>query len=71
MQSYKQNAIPTTQHSPVIWEWFVDDIYSALKRMHLEKFFNFSVTSTSFTIFIMEEESNGEIAFFDNLLIKI
>ena len=40
MQAYECTAITTALHPAKVWERFVDDIYSILKRTHLENFFN-------------------------------
>ena len=40
MQAHEQTAISTALHSPKVWEQFVDDVYSILKRAHLENFFH-------------------------------
>ena len=40
MQSYERTAITTALHPLKVWEQFVDDVYSVLKRTHLEKFFH-------------------------------
>ena len=45
MQAYERTAITTALHPPKVWERFVDDVYSILKRTHLE---NFSIISTIF-----------------------
>ena len=45
----------------------VDDVYSILKRTHLEIFFP-SYRQSSLIKFTMEEESNGELAFLETLL---
>ena len=42
MQDHEQSAIFTILHPAKVWELFVDDVYSILKRMHSE---NFSITS--------------------------
>ena len=39
MQAYERTATTTALHPPKVWEPFVDDVYSILKRTHLEKFF--------------------------------
>ena len=39
MQAYERTAITTALHPPKVWEQFVDDVYSILKRTHLENFF--------------------------------
>ena len=41
MQAHERTAL----HPPKAWERFVDDVYSVLKRAHLE---NFSITSKTF-----------------------
>ena len=40
MQAYERTAITTALHPPKVWERFVDDVYSILKRTHLENFFH-------------------------------
>ena len=40
MQAFKQTAISAALHPPKVWERFVDDVYSILKRTHLESFFH-------------------------------
>ena len=39
MQAHERTAISTALHPPKVWERFVDDVYSILKRTHLENFF--------------------------------
>ena len=51
-----------------MWERFVDDVYSILKRTHLENFFHHINNLHQNIKFTMEEESNGELAFLDTLL---
>ena len=34
MQAYECTALTTALHPPKVWERFVDDVYSILKRMH-------------------------------------
>ena len=45
MQAYERTAITTTLYPPKVWERFVDDFYSILKRTYLE---TFSIISTIF-----------------------
>ena len=40
MQAHEHTAISTALHPPKVWEQFVDDIYSNLKRAHLENVFH-------------------------------
>ena len=63
MQSHEDTATSTALHPPKVWERFIDDIYSVLKRTHLENF-SHQVNNLHQNIkFSMEEESNGELAF--------
>ena len=55
-------------HNPKVWEQFVDDVYSILKRTHLEKFFHHINNLHPKIKFTMKEESNGELTFLDTLL---
>ena len=68
MQAPETTAISTSLHPPKVWERFVDDVYSIVKRMHLEDFFHHINNLHQNTKFTMEEESNGELAFLDTLL---
>ena len=68
MQVHERTAISTTLHPPKVWERFVDDVYSILKRTHLENFFQHINNLHQNIKFTMEEESNGELAFLDTLL---
>ena len=74
MQAYECTAITTALHPttalypPKVWERFVNDVYSILKRTHLENFFHHINNLHQNIKFTMEEESNGELAFLDTLL---
>ena len=68
MQAYECTAITTPLHPPKVWERFADDVYSILKRTHLENFFHHISNLHQNIKFTMEEESNGEPAFLDTLL---
>ena len=68
MQAYERTAITTALHPPKVWERFADDVYSILKRTHLENFFHYINNLHQNIKFTMEEESNGELAFLDTLL---
>ena len=68
MQAHESTAISTPLQPPNVWERFVDDIYSIVKRKQLENFF-YRINNLHQNIkFTMEEESNGELAFLDTLL---
>ena len=40
IQAQEQTAISMALHAPKVWEQYADDIYSILKRAHLENFFH-------------------------------
>ena len=71
MQAYERTATTTALHLPNVWKRFVDDVYSILKRTHLENFFHHINNLHQNIKFTMEEESNGELAFLDTLLKRI
>ena len=64
MQAHESTAISTAPHPPKVWERLFDDVYSIVKRTHLENLFH-HIKNIKFT---MKEESNGEPAFLDTLL---
>ena len=68
MQAYERTAITTTLHPPKVCEGFADDVYSIFKLMRLENFFHHINNLHQNIKFIMEEESNGELAFLHTLL---
>ena len=68
IQAHERTAISTALHSPKVWERFVDNVYSILKRTHLENIFQHINNLHQNIKFTMEEESNGELAFLDTLL---
>ena len=68
LQAYERTARTTALHTPKVWERFVDDVFSILKRTHLENFFHHINNLHQNIKFTMEEESNGELAFLDTLL---
>ena len=45
MQTHEHTSMSTALYPPKVWEKFVDDVYSILKRTHLV---NFSISSTIF-----------------------
>ena len=65
MEARKRTAISTALHLAKVWERFVDNVYSILKRTHLENFFHYINNLHQNIKFTMEEESNGELAFLD------
>ena len=68
MQPQERTAISTVLHSSKVWEQFVDDVYSILQLTHFQTFFHHINNLHQNIKFTMEEESNGELAFFDPLL---
>ena len=68
MQARERTTISTGLHPPKVWERFADDVYSILKRTHLENFFQHINNLHQNIKFTMEEESNGELPFLDTLL---
>ena len=67
MKAHEPTATSTALHPPKVWERFVDDVYSILKRTHLENFFHHNNLHQNIK-FTMEEESNGELAFLDTFM---
>ena len=63
MQSHEDTAISTALHPPNVWEQFIDDIYSVVKRTHLENISHHVNNLHQNIKFSMDEESNGELAF--------
>ena len=68
MQARKHTAISSALHSQKVLEQLVDDVYSILKRTHLEKLFHHINNLHQNIKFTMEEESNAELAFLETLL---
>ena len=58
MESQEEAAISTALNSSKVWEKFVDDVYSILKRTHLRTFFHCIRNLHPNIEFIMEEEKN-------------
>ena len=68
MQAYEHTATTMALHPPKVWNWFVDDVYSILKRTHFENFFHHISTLHQNIKFTMEEENNGVLVFLHTLL---
>ena len=68
MQAHENIAIPTVLHHPKVWERSVDDVYSILKRTHLQIFSHHINNLHQNAKFTMVEESNGELSFLGTLL---
>ena len=68
MQAHERTAISTALHSPKVWNRFVDDVYSILKRTSLENFFHHINNLHQNIKFTMEKEINGVLAFLHTLL---
>ena len=67
MQVQKRAAITTTLHPPKVWELFADDVYCILKCTLLENLFHPIINLHQNIKFTMEQESNGELTFLDNV----
>ena len=60
MQAFERTAITTALHPPKVWEQFVDDVYSILKRTHLKNFFH-NINNLHQNIkFTIEEEMENQ-----------
>ena len=68
IQTHERTGITTALRPPKVWEQFVDEVYSLLKRTHLEKFFYHINNLHQSMKFTMEEVSNLELVFLDALL---
>ena len=68
MQAYEQTAVSTTIQPRKIWKLFFDNIYSILKRTHMENVLYQIKNLDQSIIFNNEGDSNGELAFLDTLL---
>ena len=63
-----ETAISVALHPLKVWKRFVDDVYSILKRTHLEHFFHHINSLHQNIKLTLKEESNGELAFLYTLL---
>ena len=68
MQAHEHTAISTALHPQKVWEQFLDDVYSILKRTHLENFSHHINNLYRNIRFTMEEQSNEQLAFLNTLL---
>ena len=68
MQAHGGTAISMALHTLKVWERFADDVYSILNRTHLENLFHHINNLHQNIKFTVDEESNGELVFFDTLL---
>ena len=65
------NVLQEPLHCTFCLERFVDDVYSIIKRTHLENFFHRIQNLHQKIRFTMEEEINGKLALLDTLLKQI
>ena len=63
MQPHEETAIPMVLLPPKVWERFVYNVHSVLKRIQLKNFFHHIDNLHQNISFTMEEECNGELAF--------
>ena len=68
MQAYENTPISTALYSPKVWEIFLDDIYSLLKRTHLKKLFYHISNIYQNIKFTIKEKRKKELAFPQTLL---
>ena len=71
MQVYERTVITMALHPAKVWERFHDDVYSILKRKHLENLFHHINNHHQNIKFIMKEESNRELAFLDSFSSRV
>ena len=65
MQLHELTAISTAIQPRKVWERYVDDACSILKRTHLEKYSHYISNLHQDIKFTIKEESNGKLAFLD------
>ena len=70
MTAHKHTAISMTLYPSKVWGQFVDGIYCNLKHTHLKIFFHHINNLHQNIKFTIWNESNGELAFLDTLLIR-
>ena len=56
MQAHECTAVTTVLHPPKVWERYVGDVYSILKRTHLENVFHHINDLDQNIKFTMDEE---------------
>ena len=66
--SHEHAPISAALHPPKVWEQFLDNVYSILKRIHLENFFHHINNLHQNIKSTVEEKSNGWLAFLDPLV---
>ena len=65
MEFHAQTKLLSALHHPKVWERFDDDVYSILKRTHLEVIFHRISNLHQNIKFTMEKESKAELAVLD------
>ena len=72
MQAHESTAIAisTALHPQKVWERFADDVYSIVKRTHVENFFHQIKNLHQNIKFTRGGGSNRELAFLDTLLTR-
>ena len=64
-QLHELTATSTAIHPPKVWERYIDDACSILKRTHLENYSHYISNLHQNIKFTIKEESNGKLAFLD------
>ena len=65
MQAHEQTALTTFSNKPNVWERYVDDVFSIIKRCHLDSFFEHINSLHEQIKFTVEKENNSCLPFLD------
>ena len=67
-QATETTALTTTSHPPKVWERYVDDVFSIIRKSNLHDFFQYINSLHLKTKFTMETEENSQLPFLDTLI---
>ena len=70
MQGTETAALTTTSHPPKVWERYVDDVFSIIRKSNLHDFFRHINCLHPNTKFTMETEKNSQLPFLKTLIQK-
>ena len=65
MQAHEQTALTTFSNKPKVWKRYVDDVFSIIKRCHLDEFFEHINSMHEQIKFTVEKENNSCLPFLD------
>ena len=65
MESFEEQAIPTSSYKPTIWKRYVDDTFTILDRGNVDDFLQHLNNQQPSIRFTMETENNNKLAFLD------